>query len=1098
MVLADDRIDRQDVVYNRCRSRAVQFAEYFSLESFPMNRSFRQVSVFIALFVIVSLLGNTALGANKYDESLFKDMKWRLIGPYRGGRVLAVTGVPGDPYTFYFGGVAGGVWRTTDGGLNWNSLFDKEGVSSVGAIAVAESNPNVIYVGTGEACIRGNISYGNGVYKSTDAGKSWVNVGLKDTQHIAAVIIHPSNPDIVLVAALGHAYGPNSDRGVYRTTDGGKTWEKVLYKDDKTGAIDVGFDPNNPNVVFAALYEVQRTPWSLSSGGPGSGLYKSVDGGASWKHLEGHGLPGGIMGRIGVSVSGADSNRVYALMEAKDASGLYRSDDGGDTWTKINDDQRLTQRAWYFTHIFADPKSVDAVYMLNTGMFRSTDGGKSLSLLPAPHGDHHALWIDPTDPRRMINGNDGGATITVDGGKSWSTQNNQPTAQFYHVAVDNQFLYHLYGAQQDNSTVSIASRSDDGYIGRQHWYEVGGGESGYVVPDPRDANIVYAGGNQGVITRWDKRTMQTQDITAWPIDYSGHGAKDMKYRMQWTEPIVLSPHDPDVLYTAAEVVFKSTDHGQSWNVISPDLTRNDKSKQESSGGPITKDNTSVEYYDTVFTLAESPVHKDLLWAGSDDGLVQITRDGGKNWTNVTPKGMPEWSLVSLIEASPHDAGTAYIALDCHKLDDVKPYIYKTTDYGKSWTKMVNGIPDGAYVHAVREDLQRKELLYAGTETGIFVSFDSGGNWQPLQLNLPQTPIHDLVVKNDDLVVATHGRSFWILDDITPLRQLSDQIAKADMYLYQPATTFRTFFPENFERRQPVGENPPRGAVISYYFKSAPKAEVKLQILDSQGSVVREFSSVDKKEAETPPEWPDLQPPPEKIPVEAGMNRFAWDLRYEGPHKLPGEVGAEFRSRGPIAPPGNYQVRLTAEEKTLTAPLELKMDPRVNVSLADVQKEFELELKIRATLSDLHDAVHEIRDTRVQLRSLHGRLQDTRFKSIADTADGLEKKITPIEEQLLQVNAKSSEANLNYPVLIDEQLHTLVLSVECDAAPTQQQYTAFESLNQQATPLIAQWSSIRSKDLVALNDSIQKEGVPVIYLSSPTSEARSAKAAGENR
>ena len=1062
-----------------------------------MNRSFRQVCVFITLFVLVSLLGNTALGANKYDESLFKDMKWRSIGPYRGGRVLAVSGVPGDPYTFYFGGVAGGVWRTTDGGLNWNPLFDKEAVSSVGAIAIAESNQNVIYVGTGEACIRGNISYGNGVYKSTDAGKTWVNVGLKDTQHIAAVIIHPSNPDIVLVAALGHAYGPNSDRGVYRTTDGGKTWEKVLYKDDKTGAIDVGFDPNNPNVVFAALYEVQRTPWSLSSGGPGSGLYKSVDGGASWKHLEDHGLPSGIMGRIGVSVSGADSNRVYALMEAKDASGLYRSDDGGDTWTKINDDQRLTQRAWYFTHIFADPKSVDTVYMLNTGMFRSTDGGKSLSLLPAPHGDHHALWIDPTDPRRMINGNDGGATITVDGGKSWTTQYNQPTAQFYHVAVDNQFLYHVYGAQQDNSTVSIASRSDDGYIGRQHWYEVGGGESGYVVPDPRDANIVYAGGNQGAITRWDKRTMQALDITAWPVDYSGHGAKDMKYRMQWTEPIVLSPHNPDVLYTAAEVVFKSTDHGQSWSVISPDLTRNDKSKQESSGGPITKDNTSVEYYDTVFTLAESPVQKDLLWAGTDDGLVQITRDGGKNWTNVTPKGMPEWSLVSLIEASPHDAGTAYIALDCHKLDDLKPYIYKTTDYGKSWTKIVNGIPDGAYVHAVREDPEKKELLYAGTETGIFVSFDGGGNWQPLQLNLPQTPIHDLVVKNDDLVVATHGRSFWILDDITPLRQLSDQIAKADMYLYKPATTFRTYFPENFERRQPVGENPPRGAVISYYLKSAPKGEVTLQILDSQGSVVREFSSVDKKEAETPPEWPDLQPPREKIPVEAGMNRFAWDLRYEGPHKLPGEVGAEFRSRGPIAPPGNYQVRLTAEEKTLTAPLELKMDPRVNVSLADVQKEFELELKIRSTLSDLHDTVHEIRDTRVQLHSLHGRLQDARFKAIADTADGLEKKIKPIEEQLLQVNAKSSEANLNYPVLIDEQLHMLVFSVEGDAAPTQQQYAAFESLNQQAVPLIAQWSSIRSKDLVALNDSIQKEGVPVIYLGSPTSEARSTKSAGVN-
>ncbi|MBV8052260.1 MAG: hypothetical protein JOZ80_13790, partial [Acidobacteriaceae bacterium] len=719
---------------------------------------------FFCAFLLSILFTQIAVAGATYDQSLFKGMKWRSIGPYRGGRVLAVTGVPGDPYTFYFGGVAGGVWRTSDGGLNWQPLFDKEAVSSIGAIAVADSNHNVIYVGTGEACIRGNISYGNGVYKSTDSGKTWTNVGLKDTQHIGALIIDPRNPDVVLVAALGHAYGPNPDRGVYRTTDGGKSWTKVLYKDEKTGAIDVVFDPNNPNVVFAALYEVQRTPWSLNSGGPGSGLYRSVDGGVTWKRLEGHGLPGSIMGRIGVSVSGADSNRVYALIEAKDASALYRSDDGGDSWRKTNDDQRLTQRAWYFTHIFADPKSVDTVYMLNTGMFRSSDGGKSLTLLPAPHGDHHGLWIDPTNPQRMINGNDGGATITVDGGKTWTTQYNQPTAQFYHVATDNQFLYYVYGAQQDNTTVAIASRSDAGYIGRQHWYDVGGGESGYVVPDPRDANIVYAGSGNGLVTRWDKRITQQQDITVWPVDYSGHGAKDMKYRLGWTEPIVISPHDADVIYTAGNIVFKSTNHGASWTAISPDLTRNDTSKQESSGGPITKDNTSVEFYDTVFTIAESPVQKDLLWAGTDDGLVQVTRDGGKNWSNVTPKGMPEWSLVSMIEASPQDAGTAYIALDCHKLDDVKPYVYKTTDYGKSWTKLVSGLPDGAYVHAVREDPQDKELLYAGTETGIFVSFDGGANWQPLQLNLPQTPIHDLVVKNNDLVVATHGRSFWILDD----------------------------------------------------------------------------------------------------------------------------------------------------------------------------------------------------------------------------------------------------------------------------------------------------------------------------------------------
>jgi len=1045
-------------------------------------------------FAFSILIAHIAFAATSYDQSLFKGMKWRSIGPYRGGRVLAVTGVPGDPYTFYFGGVAGGVWRTTDGGLNWQPLFDKEAVSSIGAIAVADSNHNVIYVGTGEACIRGNISYGDGIYKSTDGGKTWINIGLKDTQHVGAVIIDPRNSDVVLVAALGHAYGPNPDRGVYRTSDGGKTWTKVLYKDEKTGAIDVVFDPNNPNIVFAALYEVQRTPWSLSSGGPGSGLYRSVDGGVTWKHLEGHGLPTSIMGRIGVSVSGADSNRVYALIEAKDASALYRSDDGGDNWAKINDDQRLTQRAWYFTHIFADPKSVDTVYMLNTGMFRSSDGGKTLTLLPAPHGDHHGLWIDPTNPQRMINGNDGGATITVDGGKTWTTQYNQPTAQFYHVATDNQFLYYVYGAQQDNTTVAIASRSDAGYIGRQHWYDVGGGESGYVVPDPRDANLVYAGSGNGLVTRWDKRTMQMQDITVWPLDFSGHGAKDMKYRLGWTEPIVISPHDPDVIYTAGNLVFKSTNRGVSWTAISPDLTRNDKSKQESSGGPITKDNTSVEFYDTVFTIAESPVQKDLLWAGTDDGLVHLTRDGGKNWANVTPKGMPEWSLVSMIEASPHEAGTAYIALDCHKLDDLKPYVYKTTDYGKSWIKLVNGLPDGAYVHAVREDPQDKELLYAGTETGIFTSFDGGANWQPLQLNLPQTPIHDLAVKNNDLVVATHGRSFWILDDITPLRQLS-QAAKSDVYLYQPPAVFRTFYPEFFERHQPVGENPSPGAAISYYFKSAPKGEVKLQILDSQGNEVREFSSVEKKQPETPPEWPEMVALEEKIPVEPGMNRFTWDLRYDGPHKLPGEVLAEFRSRGPFAPPGTYQVRLLADGKTTTVPLELKMDPRVSVSLADAQKEFDLELKMRELLSELHDTVREIRETRVQLRSMRDRLVDARYKSINDTADTLDKKMTPIEDQLLQTNAKSSESTLNYPVLIDEQLHSLAASVEYDGAPTEQQHAAFESLSQQAMPLIAQWKSMRTSDLVALNDMMQKENVPAIYLASPRTETKGTQAAG---
>src|SRR5579864_4968787 len=713
--------------------------------------------------------------AQQFDESLFKGLTYRSIGPYRGGRVLAVAGVPGDPDTYYFGGVAGGVWKSTNGGVTWTPVFDREPVASIGSIAIAPSDPNVIYVGTGEACIRGDISYGDGVYKSVDGGKTWTNVGLKDTRHIGKVIVDPHNPNVVFVAALGHAYGPNPERGIFRSTDGGKTWEKVLYKDDKTGGIDVTFDGANPHVLFASLWEAYRTPWSLSSGGPGSGLYKSTDGGSSWKRLEGNGLPKGILGRIGVSVSGADSNVVYALIEAKEG-GLYRSEDGGEHWSLVNPDHRFRQRAWYFTRVWADPKSANTIYIANTGLFHSIDGGKTFEVVPAPHGDHHALWIDPNDPNRLINGNDGGATISVDGGKNWTTQNNQPTAQFYHVAADNDFQYRVYGSQQDNSSLGIRTRSDHGYIDRPDWDSVGGGESGYIVADPRDSNIVYADDEGPILTRFDRRTSQAQSIQEWPEDPNGHPAAEQKYRYTWTMPIVISTHNPDVIYHTAQYVFRSTDSGRTWTAISPDLTRNDKSKQQDSGGPITKDQYTVEYYDVIFALTESPKQEGILWAGSDDGLVQLTRDGGKTWTNVTPKGIPEWAMVSLIESSPFDAATAYVAVDAHKLDNFKPYIFKTNDFGKTWTSITTGLPDNSYVHAVHEDPKRKGLLYAGTETGIWVSFEDGSNWQPLQLNLPPTPIHDMVIHDDDLVVATHGRSFWVLDDLSPLRQAAASVA----------------------------------------------------------------------------------------------------------------------------------------------------------------------------------------------------------------------------------------------------------------------------------------------------------------------------------
>src|SRR5215470_13647673 len=786
-----------------------------------------------------------AAKAQQIDPKSYGGMKWRLIGPFRGGRVVTVAGVPSQPYTYYFGAVAGGVWKTTDGGLSWDPLFDKQGISSIGSVAVADSDPNVIFVGTGEACIRGNISYGDGVYKSTDAGKTWTNVGLKETRHIGAVIIHPTNPDVVFVAALGHAYGPNPERGVYRTRDGGKTWEKVLYLDDRTGGIDIVFDPNNPHILFASMWEGWRTPWTLNSGGAKDGLYRSNDDGTTWKRIEGNGMPEGTLGRIGVAVSRADSNVVYALIEAKNG-GLYRSDDGGVNWALINTDHRFTQRAWYFTHVWADPKNAGGVYIANTGLFRSSDGGKSFERINAPHGDHHALWIDPNDPSRMINGNDGGATISVDGGKNWSTQNNQPTAQFYHVAADNDFQFRVYGSQQDNSSIGIRTRSDHGFIDRSDWDAVGGGESGYIVPDPHDSNIVYADDEGPIFTRYDRRTNQAQSIQEWPEDPNGHAAATQKYRYTWTMPIVISSHNPDVIYHTSQYVFRSDDAGRTWSTISPDLTRNDKSKQQDSGGPLTKDQYTVEYYDVIFSLAESPKQEGELWAGTDDGLIQLTRDGGKNWTNVTPKDVPEWAMISLIEPSPFDAATAYVAVDAHKLDNFKPYIFKTSDFGKTWEKITAGLPDGSYVHAVREDPKRQGLLYAGTETGIWVSFNDGSNWQPLQLNLPPTPIHDMVLHDDDLVVATHGRSFWVLDDLSPLRQASPSIAGEDVHLFTPNTAVRTREGHVNPRRYPMGENPPSGAIIYYYLKDAPKETVKLELLDADGKVIRTFTSAEKK------------------------------------------------------------------------------------------------------------------------------------------------------------------------------------------------------------------------------------------------------------
>ena len=930
------------------------------------------------------------------------------------------------------------------GDLDADLRFDRGGVHRRHRRRAQQSH--VIYVGTGEGALRGNITWGAGVYKSTDAGKTWTFVGLKDSRHIGAVIVDPSNPDIVLVAAIGHAFGPNDERGVYRSSDGGKTWTRTLYKDADTGAIDVTFDPHDARTVWAALWQVRRQPWNFSSGGPGSGLYKSTDGGVTWTLQAGHGLPAGTLGRIDVSVSAADPKRVYANIEAKDG-GLYRSEDGGDTWRLASNDGRIRQRAWYFSKIYADPKSVDTVYALNTGMLRSTDGGKTFNLVSATHGDHHALWIDPTNPDSLVNANDGGASVSLDGGKTWSTQDNQPTAQFYHVATDNRWPYWVYGAQQDNSNLAVASFADEGVIGPQSWYQAGGGESGFVVPDPRDADIIYSDA-ENQFGRFDRHVMQVRDISPDGISNSGHPASELTHRFNWTSPLMLSPHDPDVLYAASEVVWKSTDHGNSWSIISPDLTRNDKSKQGPSGGPLTKDITSVEYFDTIFALAESPLAKGKLWAGADDGLIHVSADGGAHWADVSPKAIPAWSTISMIEPSPHDAATAYVAVDRHRLDDIAPYALKTSDDGKTWTSIAGDLPKGAVVHAVREDPVRKGLLYAGTELGVFVSFDDGAAWRPLQLNMPVSPVHDLTVKGDDLVAATHGRAFWILDDVTPLRQAG--AAMEPVTLYAPQKAIRLYYPDQVDSRHPVGQNPPAGALIDYVLQTAPKGEVTLDVLDAGGAVLRHMSSQKTAKEVQPQEWPDEIISSDLIPAKAGMNRLVWDLRMNDPAQIPGAFYEDQAPRGPIVPPGTYQVRLTADGVTRSAPLTVIADPRDPAGTADgIAAKAALSVAVWRDIDALHKAVNDIRARRKAL------------KTAGQAGGAADQALSSVEQQLMQVNMNGSEANLAFPGMLNEQYAGFANSLEdADTPPTRQQQGLYDSLHARLQAQLDRLASVK--------------------------------------
>jgi photosystem II stability/assembly factor-like uncharacterized protein len=1049
---------------------------------------------------------------------LLRSLEWRCIGPYRGGRVVAVAGDPVDRAVFYFGACAGGVWKTTDGGTYWENISDAYlHTAAVGAIAVADSDPSVIYVGMGECCIRGDVSHGDGVYKSTDAGNTWTHVGLDDTRHIARVRIHPQNPDLVYVAALGHAFGPNNQRGVFRSTDGGKSWDHILFRSDKAGAIDLSMAPHNPRLLYAAIWEAQRTPWSLTSGGPDSALYKSTDGGETWVELTNNpGLPAGLKGRIGIAVSPARPGRVWALVEAEDGA-LFRSDDGGATWQRLSDERNLRLRFWYYGHVFADPHDPDTVYVLNIQTWKSVDGGRTFTQLTTPHGDNHDLWIDPRQPQRMIEGNDGGACVSFNGGASWSTIYNQPTAQFYHVATDTRFPYRVYGTQQDNTAICVPSRSEKGAILSSQCYPVGSSESGYIAVRPDHPNIVYSGaigsapGGGGVLLRYDHATEQVRIITVWPEMYGGWGAKDLKYRFQWTYPIVLSPHDPNILYAAGNVLFRSTDEGMSWEPISPDLTRQDVAKLEPSGGPISKDTTGAEHYCTIFAFVESPHEPGVFWVGSDDGLIHLSRDSGQTWDNVTPKELPEWTLISTIEVSPHDPATAYVAATRYKLDDVQPYLYKTSDYGKTWQHITAGIPEHDFTRVIREDPARRGLLYVGTETGLYVSFDDGGSWQPLRLNLPVVPVYDLMIKEDDLVAATHGRSFWILDDLTPLHQLTEQVLSAPAHLFAPRATYRLPPPMGYGR-QPgpgknymvaqgvpatyiesqspsgqtvrtfidAGENPPDGLIVTYYLGQKPEGEVTLSLLDAQGQLIKRFSSVAVHNQTSA----DASKEP-RVSAEVGLNRFVWNLHYPDARGVPGDATTERSLTGPLAPPGTYQVQLSVGGQTYSAAFELRRDPRVSATQTDFEAQFSLLLRIRDKLSDTHDAINRLRSMRQQVEEWERRVEgmsneQTATEAIGKAATGIKEKLTAIEEELIQSRARVQQDQLNFPSRLNAKLSALTSVVaSADGAPTQQSYDVFRELSTRIDQQLIRLQEVIEKDVTAFNELIRTSGIPAV-------------------
>ena len=1032
-----------------------------------MDRIFSRRFLVIAVIALVygsassAWQSDSGAGLSSVDASYLQLLHWRMVGPSRGGRVLAVAGDPVNKQVFYFGATGGGIWKTEDGGISWRNVSDGfVNTGSVGALAVAQSNPNVVYAGMGEACVRGDASYGDGVYKSTDGGKTWTHIGLEATRSIARVRVHPNNPDLVYVAALGDPWGPSKDRGVFRSKDGGRTWQKILFRSEQAGAADLVMDPSDPNTLYASTLELQRFPWGLRSAGPGTGLFKSTDGGDTWTELTNRpGMPSGLKGRIGIAIAPSRPQRVWALIDAElGKKGIYRSDDGGQTWRHLTDNAELTMRPWYYHHIFADPKDPNLIYVLNVGAWKSTDGGEKFVPFRPPHGDHHDLWIDPEDPRRMIEGNDGGATVSFNAGLSWSSILNQPTAQIYHIATDHQFPYHIYGAQQDNTTIALPSRSDFGRITIEDWETVGGGEDGYIATSLRDSNIIYAA-NHHWLTRYDRRTKQVRDISPNPETHYGWGSADLNFRFWWTYPVMTSPTKPNELYVTSQYVHRSLDEGQSWQIISPDLTRHDPKTLEHTPsygheetqeywGPITREAYGPEWYATIFAFAESPVDSNVLWAGSDDGYINVSSDGGKNWTKVTPPDLPEFALISVIEPSPHSADEAYVAATRYKLQDNHPFLYKTSDRGKTWTRINNGIPDYDFTRVIREDPERPGLLFAGTETGAYVSFNDGSHWQRLSDGLPVVPVHDLMFKDGDLIAATHGRGFWILDRAALLHQFNAVAFADSVHLFAPETTVR-FRPDASAAggfgsdASGTGENPPTGVSIPFYLKDAPTAPVTLKILcDRNGSTedVQTFTlnigghATATNERRGGGRRGSARP----TTVAKGANTFVWDFRYAGAKVIPGAV-FQGQAVGPLAPPGTYRVELTVAGQTYRQSFRLVKDPRITYSDADLEQQFEFMKRVSDRLGQTMATVQRIRDMRKRAEDMvaQAKKEGKDAKKLDEALKALNDKLYPIEERLVQFRARAGEDLINYPTGIDSKLARLLdFASMADAPPTE--------------------------------------------------------------